>query len=143
MQLRDTYTDPEPILVLSGLIYLVPAYYGFKYVYLRNSLLFLTLTTVGFHGTRHEYFFIIDVIAILNYIIICGWQYVSLLTNKEKHTFYLAVIFAGYIHFVGQRYSIYNFDPNWNIKMFFHTLIHFFSAYTAHVTICNLNNSSA
>jgi len=48
MLLHDPHMIPEPILVVSGLLYLVPAYYAFlqKRAYSLATLSFLTFTTV-------------------------------------------------------------------------------------------------
>ena len=79
-------TIPEPILVVSGLTYLVPFYSallsgrkGDAYSYL-----FLTFTTVGFHGTRNEVFFALDCIAIM--IFLLRSSYTSMLPGVSRQT---------------------------------------------------------
>lgn len=52
--LHEPHTIPEPILVLSGLSYAVPACLAYRQgrSYSVATNLYLLATTVGFHGTR-------------------------------------------------------------------------------------------
>ena len=74
-QLHDSHMIPEPILVASGVTYLIPAYLAYihGYTYTTSSLVAITFTTVSFHATRQEWLFALDLIAILNYMI-CLWH---------------------------------------------------------------------
>ena len=71
MLLHDPHMIPEPILVVSGLLYLIPAYYALlqKRTYSVATFSFLTFITVGFHGTRSETLFLLDCVAILNFLV--------------------------------------------------------------------------
>jgi len=68
--LHDPHKTPEPILVLSGLTYLVPAWIALQKnrSYDFATFTFLTFTTTGFHSTRSELLFALDCIAILNFL---------------------------------------------------------------------------
>lgn len=130
--LHDPHQTPEPFLVLTGLSYMYPMIQAFEKeeYYLCGSLMFLTSTTVLFHGTRLEIFFIIDVIAILNYI--CYAIYlIPQMTARQLHVTWFPVIFGFYTYFIGQQYKIYSWDPDWNTQMFWHGLMHIFSAYSS------------
>lgn len=136
MQLHDPHMISEPVLVLSGLTYLIPAYmsYEAKKYYYCNSLLFLTFTTVGFHSTRKEYFFILDIAAILNYIIYSSYL-TYYLTDKDKFLTYFTVSYSLITYFGGKKYNVLSFDPDWNIQMFFHSLMHLFTSYSSYKVI--------
>jgi len=140
--LHDEHTHPEPYLVLTGLLLLFPAAkaYYLNELYVSGSLAFLSFTTVGFHGTRNEYFFILDLVAITNYII-GGAISVHHKTSREMLVFYVCLIYSIVSYFVGRQYKVYAFDPDWNTQMFWHVLIHVFSTYAAFVYLdTDLNN---
>ena len=137
--LHDPHTTAEPVLVASGLTFLVPAYMAYlqNQKYFSGSLVFLTFTTVGFHGTRNEYFFILDIAAILNYIIYN--TYYNFLNNPPNIIF-VNLFSIGYSllsYFAGKKYNVMSFDPDWNIQMFFHSLMHLFATYGAYKSFTN------
>jgi len=141
IRLHDDHKYSEPILVLTGLSYLFPAFFALQKeeYYLSCSLVFLCSTTVLFHGTRWEYFFYIDVVAILNYIAYALYLSPEM-TARQLHATWFPVVFGFYTYFVGMRYQIFSFDPDWNTQMFWHGLMHLFSAYSACVYLqSNLN----
>jgi hypothetical protein len=108
-----------------------PAYTAYmqEEYYLTVTLLFLTTTTVLFHGTRWEYFFYLDLIAILNFI---GYvAYLSCwMTPRQLHAAWFPVVFGIYTYFIGQHYKLFSWDPDWNTQMFWHGFMHIFSAYS-------------
>jgi hypothetical protein len=132
--LHDPHTIPEPILVLSGTAYLFPAYLAYRISasYQMWSYLFLTGTTMGFHGTRNETLFHLDCIAILNFI---GC---SLLESYGSSS-YAGRLFAASLaysltsYFIGRQYRIMSFHPDWNTQMAYHAAMHLSTAYSAHV----------
>lgn len=131
-QLHDSHTIPEPILVLSGLTFIFPAYTAYtqqKY-YFSGSLAFLSFTTVGYHGTRNETLFILDLIAITNYIL-TGGVVTYYKTPREQIPYILSIVYCIISYFVGRQYKLFSFDPDWNTQMFFHSLMHLFPSYTA------------
>ena len=133
MKLREDHLIPEPVLVFSGLSYLIPAYvaYSARLDYSLFSCLFLTFTTVGFHGTRQEWLFQLDLLAILNYNI-CAIYNVYKVGPAAALIWYVAISYSILSYFGGQRYAVLSFDPNWNIQMFFHSFIHFSTCYAAY-----------
>ncbi len=139
MQLHDPHQFSEPYLVLTGLSYMFPAYRAYmqEEYYLTVTLLFLTSTTVLFHGTRWEYFFYLDVLAIINFIgygaFLSCWM-----TPRQFHATWFPVVFGTYTYFVGQQYKLFSWDPDWNTQMFWHGLMHIFSAYSSIVYLDNL-----
>ena len=132
--LHDPQKIPEPILVISGLTYLLPFYMAIhhKRTYDATTYLFLTFTTVGFHSTRSETLFSLDCIAILNFLI--RNYYLSRQTHsRTQAVFFLSVIYSLVSYFVGKYYSIMSFDPNWNTQMFFHSIMHLSTSYASFV----------
>jgi hypothetical protein len=132
MNLYDPHQHAEPFLVLTGLTFLIPAYYAMlqEHVYLMCSYVLLCSTTILFHSTRHPIFFCIDAVAIMNHII-GGAFIVYHQSNRERAAIIFTTTYSFITYFVGQQYKIFSFDPDWNIKMFFHGLMHVFSAYAA------------
>ena len=131
--LHDPHTIPEPVLVVSGLTYIFPFYiaYNNNRFYDASTYLFLTFTTVGFHSTRNEILFMLDCIAILNFLFrnYC----LSLKCSKTSQNVFLAsVAYSLTSYFLGKYYSIMSFDPNWNTQMFYHSLMHLFTAYSSY-----------
>lgn len=133
IQLRETHMTPTPFLVFSGLSYLIPAYAAAEagLPYSLASTLFLTATTVGFHGTRQDWLFQLDLLAILNYNI-CAIYNIYKVGPAAVLIWYVAVSYSVLSYFGGQRYNVLSFDPNWHIQMFFHSFIHFSTAYGAY-----------
>lgn len=132
--LHDPHTRPEPVLVLSGTTYLIPAYMAYKVGALYNmwSYLFLTATTIGFHGTRNEFLFYLDCLAILNYI------NCSIMDSKQSPDsvailFWLSLGYSLTSYFIGQRFQIMSFDPDWNTQMGYHAMMHVSTAYSAYI----------
>jgi len=132
--LHDPHQIPEPILVVSGLTYLIPSYIAYKKeaMYDVSTCLFLTFTTVGFHGTRSEVLFALDCLAIVNFL--ARYWYLSK-KSKFAYLYYCSVVYSLISYFVGQQYSILSFDPDWNTQMFFHSLMHLSTAYSAYLLL--------
>jgi hypothetical protein len=136
LQLHDPHKISEPILVLSGLSYLIPAYRAY---YCNNMQMlyacgFLTFTTVGFHYSRNDYFFAIDLIAIINFLV-ADYRAALVSGNYATAVFFLATNYSLTSYFVGRQYKIMSFDPDWNTQMFWHALMHVSSAYSACVSL--------
>jgi hypothetical protein len=132
--LHDPHTIPEPILVLSGLTYLIPFYMAVQKErgYDATTYLCLTLTTVGFHSTRYETLFALDCLAILNFL------YRSYILSLEcstfcKRVYLLSVTYSMVSYFVGRQYSILSFHPDWNTQMLFHSFMHLSTSYSSYV----------
>jgi hypothetical protein len=133
--LHDPHQIPEPFLVLTGLSYLAPTYaaYSKKRTYDTLTFLALTCTTIGFHGTRNEFIFCLDCLAILNYLCRGLW-----LAAQKKETLICYGISVGYSlisYFVGRYYSIMSFHPDWNVQMVYHGLMHLSTAYSSYIVI--------
>jgi hypothetical protein len=132
--LHDPHKNPEPVLVVSGLTYLIPFYMAVRKerAYDATTYLCLTLTTVGFHSTRDETLFALDCLAILNFL------YRSYILSTERSRFcqrvyFLSVIYSLVSYFVGRQYSIFSFHPDWNTQMFFHSLMHLSTSYSSYL----------
>jgi len=132
--LHDPHTIPEPVLVVSGLTYLIPFYMAVRKerVYDASTYLCLTLTTVGFHSTRDETLFALDCLAILNFL------YRSYILSTERSIFcqrvyLLSVLYSLVSYFVGRQYNILSFYPDWNTQMFFHSLMHLSTSYSSYL----------
>jgi len=134
--LHDPHTTPEPILVLSGLTYLIPAYkaYLLNKIDLSVACIMLTFTTVGFHGTRLETFFILDCAAILNFLVVL-FNAALKSGNYALAMYGISVLYSLTSYFIGKRYLIMSFDPNWNTQMAYHACMHLSSAYAAYATL--------
>ena len=130
--LHDPHKTPEPILVVSGLTYLIPFYVAYKRGAAQEAYtcLFLTFTTVGFHGTRSEIMFALDCVAIVNFL--ARYQYLAK-KSKVAYVYYFSVVYSLISYFVGQQYQILSFDPDWNTQMFFHSLMHLSTSYSAYL----------
>ena len=138
--LHDPHKIPEPILVASGLTYIIPCYLAFQNnrTYDASTYLFLTFTTVGFHGTRNE-IFALDCIAILNFL--ARHLYLFKKVSYTAQAIYVAsVIYSLTTYFVGQQYKTMSFDPDWNIQMFYHSLMHLTTSYSSYVFMYELTN---
>lgn len=133
MTWRDDHKIPEPILVLSGLTYLIPSYIAYTagFNYDLASCLFLTFTTVGFHGTREQWLFELDCLAILNFNI-CALYNVYQVGPRGGLIWFVAVSYSLLSYFAGQRLNMMSFDHDWNTQMVFHALIHLSTCYTAY-----------
>ena len=132
--LHDPHTIPEPVLVISGLTYLVPFYIAMQNTrfYDASTYLFLTFTTVGFHGTRNETLFMLDCIAIINFV--ARSYYISLQCRTiSKNIFFISVVYSLLSYFIGKQYSIMSFHPDWNTQMFYHSLMHISSSYASYL----------
>jgi hypothetical protein len=135
-QLHDPHFISEPILVISGLTYLIPAYAAFYYnrKYDTFTNLFLLFTTVGFHSTRNEYFFILDCVAIVNFIL----RTYAISYHATYLTFciyHLAILYSLFSYFVGMKYKIMSFHPDWYMQMGYHSLMHITTSYSAYLCI--------
>jgi len=142
MIFHDPHMNPEPILVVSGLLYLIPAYYALiqRKQYSTFTYSFLTCTTVGFHGTRSELLFALDCLAILNFL--AHNFYMTLAASRTAALlFTLSVVYSTSSYFIGQRYAILSFDPDWNTQMLFHSLMHVSTAYSSYVLMTAAKSS--
>jgi hypothetical protein len=134
--LHDPHMNPEPILVASGLTYLFPFYIALQKnkIYDASTYLFLTFTTVGFHSTRSEYLFFLDCLAIINFLV--RSYYISLDASQNiRYIYYLSVSYSLISYFVGRKYKIMSFNPDWNTQMFYHSLMHISTSYSAYKLI--------
>jgi len=141
--LHDPHKIPEPILVVSGLTYLVPFYLALKNkrVYDASTYLFLTFTTVGFHSTRNETLFILDCSAILNFLI--RSYYISLdSSNTSQTVFYISVVYSLVSYFIGKQYNIMSFHPDWNTQMFYHSIMHLSTSYSSYLILKDIGSLS-
>jgi hypothetical protein len=138
MLLHDPHTIPEPILVLSGLSYLAPAYVTcmanqhwscFTYLY-------LTFTTVGFHATRNEFFFFLDCLAILNFLVHSSYRFFYV-RQWIRIVYTMSIIYSLTSYLVGMNYKIMSFHPDWNTQMLHYCLMHLSTAYSAY--LCSLD----
>ena len=133
-ELHDPHKTPEPILVLSGLTYLVPAWVALQKdrTYDFVTYTFLTFTTTGFHSTRSDTLFALDCLAILNFL--GRSMYLSTEVDTYTRSIYaFSVIYSLTSYFVGQRYKIMSFHPDWNTQMAYHSLMHLSTAYSAYM----------
>jgi len=128
--LHDPHKISEPFLVLSGLAFSVPAYVAFvtKRDYDFVTCAFLIFTSSGFHATRNEYFFILDCLAILNFVL--RYMYISFYLKRYLFCFVTLYNFTSY--FGGQVFRVLSFDPIWESQMVYHSLLHFLSAYASY-----------
>ena len=134
--LHDSHKIPEPILVASGLTYLIPTYTAY---YAGNTDMafacgFLTFTTVAFHGTREEIFFGLDCFAII-YFLGANFRSAHAAGNYALAAFCLSTLYSLTSYFAGMRYKRMSFDPDWNTQMFFHALMHLSTAYSAYASL--------
>lgn len=123
---------PEPVLVCSGLTYLVPFYLAYtkSRSYDASTYLFLTFTTVGFHSTRSEVLFALDCLAILNFLI--RQQFLSVKSSRwNQQVLFFSVSYSLISYFVGKKFNILSFDPDWNTQMFFHSWMHLSTSYSS------------
>jgi len=136
LQLHDPHKISEPILVLSGLSYLIPAYRAYHGGNMEMLVAcgFLTFTTVGFHYSRNDYFFAIDLIAIINFLV-ADYKAALVSGRYAEAVFFLSTIYSLTSYFLGRQYKIMSFDPDWNTQMFWHALMHVSSAYSAYVSL--------
>jgi hypothetical protein len=142
--LHDPHKIPEPILVVSGLTYLFPFYIAIsnERVYDASTYIFLTFTTVGFHSTRNEVFFILDCAAILNFLL--RTYYLSLKCSNISKTIYLtSVLYSLTSYFIGKYYNIMSFHPDWNTQMMYHSLMHVSTSYSSYVIIKEITDTYA
>ena len=140
---RQDHKIPEPLLVLSGLSYLLPSYIAYTagFNYSLFSSLFLTFTTVGFHGTREQWLFELDCIAIINYNI-CAIYNVYKVGYPAGLIWFVSVSYSLLSYFGGQQLNVMSFDPDWNTQMVFHALIHLSTAYCAYFCFVHRITSS-
>ena len=139
MVLHDPHQIPEPVLVVSGLSYAIPAYMAFSanMHYTSATYAFLTLTTVSFHGTRNEYWFALDCVAILNFL--AHQFYLSRRVGRYAQTVYVvSVVYSLISYFAGKQLGRFSFDPDWNTQMGYHACMHVSTAYSAYLFIREL-----
>jgi hypothetical protein len=127
MRLHNSHTTAEPVLVISGLLYLLVALYARKKKEHRMmcSSLFLTFTTVGFHGTREEYMFALDCIAI-------AWYLFELAMRSKGYSVWISqasVFYSLTSYFIGQHYGPISVNSDWNTQMMYHSLMHATTAF--------------
>ena len=133
MRLHDDHKNAEPVLVISGLLYLLVALCARKKQEYRMmySCLFLTFTTVGFHGTREEYMFVLDCFAI-------AWYLFELAIRSKGYSVWISqasVFYSLTSYFIGQHYGKMSFDSDWNTQMIYHSLMHASTAFAGIVTL--------
>ena len=143
--IHDSHTTPEPILVLSALSYLFPAFSASASAStaLRVCdiipLLLLTISSVGFHATRLEWWFALDLGSITLFLLRFGY-----LSSKcslfAQSLFVLSVAYGFISYFVGKMYRIMSFDPDWSTQMMFHSMMHVTTAWSAHVIMDELGD---
>jgi len=136
--LHDPHTIPEPLLVLSGLSYTLPLIAA-QTSYDRFTNGFLLLTTIGFHGTRQEWLFYLDCLAILNFLI-RSYRLVRTCSRASQALFSLSVTYCLVSYFVGYQFSILSFDPDWNTQMMFHSFMHVSTSYASYRIINEITN---
>ena len=139
MALHDPHQIPEPILVVSGLSYAIPACMAFKanMYYTTATYTFLTLTTVSFHGTRNEYWFALDCAAIVNFLV--HQFYLSRRAGRYAQAVYVvSVVYSLISYFAGKQFGRFSFDPDWNTQMAYHACMHVSTAYSAYLFIREL-----
>ena len=132
--IRDAHMKPEPILVITSLIFAVPSYIAFKQNKIYDCLTCLSLmcTSIGFHKLRTQTLFIVDFIAVCHFSVRI-W-YLSHLMEMYL-VYYISVFYSVISFYVGHKYKIMSYDPNWNIQMFYHALIHFLTAYSYYIVL--------
>ena len=132
--LHESYMTPEPLLVFSGTSYILPMYISYKsrFYYNAFSFLLLSFTTITFHGTRNEIVFLMDCAAILN-LLACTIHnsYLTRHNWRIQIVLLLSIIYCLTSYFVGMKYNIMSFDPDWNTKMIFHSAMHLSTSYSA------------
>jgi hypothetical protein len=132
--LHDPHKIPEPVLVVSGLTYLFPCYVAInnRRFYDASTYLFLTFTTVGFHSTRDETFFILDCVAIINFLL--RNYYLCLQSNNlSQALFFISVTYSFISYFLGRYYNVMSFHPDWNTQMFYHSLMHLTTSASSYI----------
>ena len=132
--LHDPHKIPEPLLVVSGLTYLFPYYLAVKNrrFYDASTYLFLTFTTVGFHSTRDETFFILDCVAIINFLL-RNYYLCLQSSNLTQALFFISVSYSFMSYFLGRYYSVMSFHPDWNTQMFYHSLMHITTSASSYI----------
>lgn len=127
--LHDPHMIPEPILVVSDMSYLLPTYIAVTKgrTYDAATYFFLTCTTVGFHSTRSEAIFILDIIVIINFL---GRSYQLSQNASIGSVWFLnaAITYSMVSYFAGAYLKAMSFDPDWNTQMAFHSAIHLLTA---------------
>jgi len=139
--LHDPHKMPEPVLVISGLTYLIPLYTAISSnrIYDASTYMFLTFTTVGFHGTRNETLFILDLWAITNFLL--RNYYLSLYCSKFSRGIFLSSVIYSFIsYFLGKYYNILSFHPDWNTQMAYHSLMHLSTSYGSYLIIKEISD---
>ena len=142
--LHDLHKIPQPVLAITGLTYLFPFYLAVRNnrVYDASTYIFLTFTTLGFHGTRNEIVFVLDCFAILNFLL--RTSYLALKSSKETQCFfYLSLVYAFTSYIVGKYYKIMSFHPDWNTQIAYHSIIHISSSYTAYIIMKEIADEKA
>ena len=141
--LHDPHKISEPILVISGLTYLIPFYTALSdnRIYDASTYIFLTFTTVGFHSTRNETLFILDLLAISNFLF--RNYYLSLYCSNIARSIYISsVLYSFTSYFIGKYYNIMSFHPDWNTQMAYHSVMHLSTAYSSYLIIKEITDQS-
>jgi hypothetical protein len=124
--------DPEPdlVLALTSLFYMYPMIVSFEKqeYYLCMTFMLITVTSILYHSTHFEFFLIIDLIAVGNYFV-CSVSCLPYMSLNELVVSLFAYCYITISFIVGKRLQIFCFDPNRNIQVFCHGLIHFFTCY--------------
>jgi hypothetical protein len=141
--LHEPHKRPEPILVISGLSYLLPLYVAAtnNRLYDASTYGFLTLTTVGFHSTRNETFFKLDLIAMLNWLVRNGQLSLRCSNRSSRNVLIASLAYCFTSYALGKRHKIMSFDRDWNTQMFFHSLMHFSTAYSSYLIMKDITSN--
>ncbi len=139
--LRDSHMTPEPILVVSALCYLFPTYSilstdtkGRLFDVL--VLLLLTISSIGFHATRLERWFALDLCSITIFIV--RFAYLSTQCSPfAQFSFVLSMAYCFISYFVGKMYRMMSFDPDWSTQMLFHSMMHLTTALSAYFILAD------
>ncbi len=142
--LRDSHMTPEPILVVSAICYLFPACSVLWSDRISQDricdvliLLLLTISSVGFHATRLERWFALDIGSITIFLLRFGYLSTKCSTSTQL-LLALSIAYCFVSYFVGKMYRMMSFDPDWSTQMLFHSMMHLMTAYSAHVIIAEL-----
>jgi hypothetical protein len=124
--------DPEPdlVLALTSLCYMYPMIVSFEKeeFYLCMTFMFITVTSVLYHSTHFEFFLMLDLIAVGHYFL-CSVCYLPYMSLSELIVSFFPYCYIIISFFVGKRLQIFCFDPDRNIQVISHGLIHLFTCY--------------
>jgi hypothetical protein len=130
-QIANNNPEPDLVLALTSLCYMYPMILSFEKqeYYLCMTFMLLTVTSVLYHSTHFEFFLILDLIAVGNYFVY-GLVCMPYMPLNELVVCLFPYCYITISFFVGKRLQIFCFDPNRNIQVISHGLIHLFSCYS-------------